>query len=64
MRWPWSVHRPCPSADADAAAAQAQRALRDTNLLADRADEVADELDAIRRRNHFGLAVTRAIRRD
>ena len=61
MRWPWRRRKGHPSEDAAASASQAQRALKDTERLAQRVDEVAAQLDRIRERNHFAAAVTRAI---
>lgn len=40
----------------------AQRQLRDAEKLSERVEEVADQLAEIKRRNHFGAAVTRAIK--
>lgn len=63
MRWPWRRRRrSAPSEDARHALDQARRALIDTERMSCRVDEVADQLDAIRKRNHFADAVSRAIR--
>lgn len=53
-----------PSEDAEAAAAEARRGLRDAENLACRLEEVADRLSKTRQRNHFAAAVARAIRGD
>lgn len=60
--WPFSKKRPEACEEATAALWEAQRALRDANDLYSRAEVVADKLEETRRRNHFGEAVTRAIR--
>lgn len=62
MRWPFRKRQPQPSEDARHAVWQAERQLKDTEKMSCRVDEVADQLHEIRRRNHFGDAVTRAIR--
>ena len=60
--WPWRRRKSRPSEDASASAFQAQRALKDTERLAERVDQVAAELDRIRERNHFAAAVAKAMR--
>lgn len=59
--WPFSKKRPA-NAEATAALWEAHRALRDADDLYCRAEVVANKLEETRRRNHFGEAVTRAIR--
>lgn len=63
MRWPFHRRRCAqPSDEAAHAIQQAQRQMKDTDRMACRVDEVADQLAEIHRRNHIGAAVTRAIR--
>lgn len=61
--WPFHRRRRSqPSEDARHAVAFGQRQLRDVDRLSERVDEVAEQLHEIRRRNHFGDAVTSAFR--
>lgn len=62
MIWPWRRRTVLPSHEAAHAVEQAERQMKDTDRMACRVDEVADQLAEIHRRNHFGQAVTRAIR--
>ena len=63
MRWPWRRREPMPSDDARHALDQARRALVDTERMAGRVDEVADQLAEIKRRNHFREAIEESMRR-
>jgi hypothetical protein len=61
----WRHRRPkrgCPSPEAEHAAAEAERASEDVDALTIKAEQVAEQLSATQRRNHFGDAVVRAIR--
>lgn len=60
--WPRPVRKAYPSLDAEAADAEAARALTDAKALTSRAGCVADKLSATRERNHFAAAVVRSIR--
>lgn len=64
MKWPWRRRRssPQPSEDARAALAHARKQLVDTERFSARADEVADHLARISRRNHIAESIIQAIR--
>jgi hypothetical protein len=73
VNWPWRRkrrERRCPSEEAQHAAQESERAYKDARVqraIAEdthiRATETAARLDATRRRNHFGEAVAKSMRR-
>lgn len=59
--WPFRRRAACPSEDAQAAAAQADRALVDARNLDGRLERVARESEEIKRINHIAIAVAMSI---
>lgn len=59
--WPFRRRDACPSQDAVAASAQADRALVDAVNLDGRLERVARESAEIKRVNHIAIAVARSI---
>jgi hypothetical protein len=62
LRWHFRPIQGRPSADAQHAAEEARRGLKDAENLACRLEDVADRLSKTRERNHFAAAVARALR--
>ena len=60
--WPFTRRPASPSPDAEAAAAQADRALTDARNLDSKVEKVARDAAEIKRVNHIAAAMARAIR--
>jgi predicted Holliday junction resolvase-like endonuclease len=61
VKWPWQHDGPDP--EATVARESMRRQLREAQAQKERAQRLAEQLRETTRRNHFGEAVTRAMRR-